>query len=175
MPRLLIRCILFFSSYFPLMSIFSIFLWRKHLHSALGILGFGIFCLLVMALYFFRQLRRGGVSQTKITEVQRRDENVMAYIASYLIPFVTFPLDSLEQTLALLVFIGVLLIVYVNSNMVYINPMLNLVGYHLYEITIETDKMSRYLITCQSVKPDRTLYFVEIGDHICLEKRMKIP
>src|SRR5256885_546482 len=135
MPRLLIRCILFFSSYFPLMSIFSIFLWRKHLYSALGILGFGIFCLLVMALYFFRQLRRGGVSQTRITEVQRRDENVMAYIASYLIPFVAFPLDSSEQIIALLIFIGVLLIVYVNSNMVYINPMLNFIGYHLYEIT----------------------------------------
>lgn len=175
MARFLVRCILFFSSYFPLMSIFSIFLWRKHLHSALGILGFGIFCLLVMALYFIRQLCLGGVSQTKITEVERRDENVMAYIASYLIPFVTFPLDSLEQILALSVFVGVLLIVYVNSNMIYINPMLNLVGYHLYEIGIETDQMSRYLITRQSVRPGQKLYFVEIGNNICLEKRMKIP
>jgi len=127
-----------------------------------------------MALYFIKQLLRGGVSQTKITGVERRDENVMAYIASYLIPFVTFPLDSLEQILALLVFIGVLLFVYVHSNMVYINPMLNLVGFHLYEITIETDQMSRYLIARQPVRPGKMLYFVEIGDNICLEKRVKI-
>ena len=169
MPRLFVRCMLFFSSYFPLLLIFSILLWRTQLYWAVGLLTLGMVSLLITFLYMSRRKRKGGVSQAKITGVEKRDENVVSYIASYLIPFVTFPLDKPEQIAALLVFIGVLLILYVNSNMIYINPMFNLVGYHLYEITIQSDQMSHYLIARRGIKPDQMLYFVEISDNVYLE------
>lgn len=174
MPRLFVRCMLFFSSYFPLMFIFSILLWRTQRSWAIGILTVGIVSLLITFLYMNRRNRKGGVSQAKITEVEKRDENVVSYIASYLIPFVTFPLDKPEQLAALLVFVGVLLILYVNSNMIYINPMFNLLGYHLYEITIESDLMSHYLIARRGIKPNKMLYFVEISDNVYLEKKVKM-
>jgi hypothetical protein len=156
------------------MLIFSILLCRTQLYWAIGLLTLGILSLLVTFLYMSRRTRTGGVSQAKITAVEKRDENVVSYIASYLIPFVTFPLNQPEQIAALLVFIVVLLILYVNSNMIYINPMFNLVGYHLYEITIQTDQMSHYLIARQDIKPDKMLYFVEISDNVYLEKKVKL-
>ncbi len=113
------------------------------------------------------------MSQAKITGVEKRDENVVSYIASYLIPFVTFPLATPEQVLAILIFMGVLLVLYVNSNMIYINPMFNLLGWHLYEITIESDEMSHYLLARQAIKPQRTLYFIEISNNFYLEKEVK--
>lgn len=171
MPRLFVRCMLFFSSYFPLMLIFSILLWRTQFYWAVGLLMLGTVSLLITFLYMNRRRRKGGVSQARITGVEKRDENVVSYIASYLIPFVTFPLDKPEQIAALLVFIGVLLILYINSNMIYINPMFNLVGYHLYEITIESSQMSHYLIARQGIKPDKVLYFVRISDNVYLEKQ----
>ena len=155
------------------MLIFSTLLWRTQPRSAIFILTLGIVSLLITFLYMSRRKRKGGVSQAKITGVEKRDENVVSYIASYLLPFVTFPLDKPEQIAALLVFIGVLLILYINSNMIYINPMFNLVGYHLYEITIQSDQMSHYLIARQGIKPDKMLYFVEIGDNVYLEKKVK--
>ena len=175
MPSLFVRCMLFFSSYFPLLLIFCILLWRTQLDWAVGLLALGIISLLITFLYVSRRQRKGGVSQTTITGVEKRDENVVSYIASYLIPFVTFPLDKPEQIAALLVFIVVLLILYINSNMIYINPMFNLVGYHLYEITIQTDYMSHYLIARRGIKPNKTLYFVEISDNVYLEKKVKTP
>jgi hypothetical protein len=173
MPSLFVRGMLFFSSYFPLMLIFSILLWRVHFSWAVGILTLGMLSLLITYVYISRRRNTGGVSQAKITEVERRDENVVGYIASYLIPFVTFPLDHPEQIVALLIFIGVLLVLYVSSNMIYINPMFNLLGWHLYEIKIESDQMSHYLIARQGIKPDRTLYFVEISTNVYLEKVKK--
>ncbi len=173
MPSLFVRCMLFFSSYVPLMLIFSILLWRSHLTWALGILTLGMLSLLITYLYIRRRRRKGGVSQAKITGVEKRDENVVGYIASYLIPFVTFPLEQPEQGIALLVFIGVLLILYVSSNMIYINPMFNLCGWHLYEITIDSDQMAHYLIARQGIKPNRTLYFVEISTNVYFEKKVK--
>lgn len=153
------------------MLIFSILLWRTQPYWAAGILTLGIVSLLITFLYMSRRTRKGGVSQAKITEVEKRDENVVSYIASYLIPFVTFPLDQPEQIAALLIFLAVLLILYINSNMLYINPMFNLIGYHLYEITIESDQMSHYLIARQDIKPNKTLYFVEISTNVYLEKK----
>ena len=102
MPRLFVRCMLFFSSYFPLMLIFSILLWRSHLYWALGSLTVGLVSLLVTYVYIKSRLNKGGISRVMITGVEKRDENVVSYIASYLIPFVTFPLDKPEQTIALL-------------------------------------------------------------------------
>lgn len=155
------------------MLIFSILLWRSNLFWALIILILGLFSLLVSFLFIGMRKSRGGVSQAKITEVEKRDENVVSYIASYLIPFVTFPLATPEQVTAILIFVGVLLVLYINSNMIYINPMLNLLGWHLYEITIDTDHMSHYLIARQDIKPNRTLYFVEISTNVYLEKKVK--
>lgn len=172
MPRLFVRCMLFFSSYFPLMLIFSILLGRTHLDWAIGILALGSFSLLVTFLYLNRRKNRGGVSQARITGVDKRDENVVGYIASYLIPFVTIPLDTPEELAALFIFVVVLLILYINSNMIYINPMFNLVGYHLYEITIDSDQLSHYLIARQHIRPDMTLYFVEISDNVYMEKKV---
>lgn len=172
MPSLFVRCMLFFSSYFPLMLIYSILLWRPNFSWAVGILVLGIVSLLVTYLYIYGRKNRGGVSQAKITGVEKRDENVVSYIASYLIPFVTFPLATPEQVASILIFVGVLLILYVNSNMIYINPMLNLVGWHVYEITIETDDVSHYLIGHQGIRPNRILYFVEISDNVYLEKKV---
>lgn len=174
MPRLFVRCMLFFSSYFPLILIFSILLGRTRLYWAIGILAFGSFSLLVTFLYLNRRKNIGGVSQAKITEVDKRDENVVGYIASYLIPFVSIPLDTPEEFAALLIFFIVLLVLYINSNMIYINPMFNLVGYHLYEISIDSDQSSHYLIARQHIKPDITLYFVEISDNVYLEKKVKV-
>jgi len=162
---------LFFSSYFPLMLIFSILLWETQGYWASGILTVGIVSLLITFLYISRRKHKGGVSQTKVTKVEKRDENVVSYIVSYLIPFVTFPLDRPGQIAALLVFVGILLILYVNSNMIYINPMFNLVGYHLYEITIESDQMPHYLIARQGIRPNKMLYFVEISTNVYLERK----
>ena len=174
MPRLFVRCMLFFSSYFPLILIFGILLGRTHLSLAVGIIAFGSFSLLVTFLYLNRRNNVGGVSQAKITGVNKRDENVVGYIASYLIPFVTFPLNTPEEFVALLIFFVVLLVLYINSNMIYINPMFNLVGYHLYEITIESDQLSHYLIARGHIRPDITLYFVEISDNVYMEKKVKV-
>lgn len=173
MPGLLVRCILFFSSYSPLTLIFSILLWKPHPHWAVALLALSIVSMTCAFLYLLRRRSSGGVSQTKITDVQKRDENVVSYIVTYLVPFVTFSLNTLEQVLAILIFFAVLLVLYVNSNMIYINPIFNMAGYHLYEIRIETDDMSHYLITRRPVKPHQLLYFVELSDNVYLQKKAR--
>jgi hypothetical protein len=180
MPSLPIRIMLFISSYFPLALIFGIFLLDKEQPWTIGehpwaliSLLIGLTGLLCLYLYFHWIAPRRPVFHERIATLERRDGDVMSYIASYLIPFVAFPLGGWQQVAAILVFLAVLMVIYVNSNMIYINPMLNLFGYHLYEVTLEQNESSFYLISRHRVARNEMVGFVKIGDTALLEVKAK--
>ncbi len=108
--------------------------------------------------------------QVKITGRQEKDGDIMGYVASYIVPFVTFPLNGWQQIPTLLVFISVLGVIYVNSSMIRINPMLSFVGFHLYDITVENDPDTYSLFTRRRIKRGETVRIVDVGRGIYLEK-----
>lgn len=122
-----------------------------------------------MAVYL-RLIGRLGPVQIKPESVQRRDGEAMSYIVSYVIPFLAVPFSGWEQGVALAIFFVVLAILYVNSNLIHINPMLNLAGYHLYEITLDNGEVY-HLIGRGRVVRGQTLLVVKAGDDILVEKR----
>lgn len=173
MPSVLLRYLLFVSSYFPLALIsFFLFIEQQPIWAVI-VLAIGSLGLIIMLVFFLRLALRLAPIQEKVTGLQGRDGEAMGYIASYLIPFVAIPFGGWQQGVALLIFIVVLSIVYVNSNMIHINPMLNLVGYHLYEITIEHSDTPHPLITRRRVVRGETLLLIDVGSGIFLEKGTK--
>ncbi len=168
MPSLFVRCLLFISSYFPLAVIFSILLWQTHLLLAIITLLIGISGLVILFLYFVLIAPRRAKSHETVTELDRHDGDVLSYVASYLVPFVSLDLTGV-QLWAVIVFLAVLLIIYVNSNMIYINPMLNILGYHLYEIKIAKNETSFYLLTRQRVGLRSVVHVARIGDTTFLQ------
>lgn len=168
-PSPLTRLLLFLSSYFPLSLIFFITLVREHRYVASSILAVGTGGLLWMLLYL-RKAQSLSAVRVKIAGFQRRDAEAMAYIVTYIIPFLVIPLHEWKEGLSLSIFFVVLGILYVNSNMIHINPMLNLFGYHLYEITTE-DGSVHSLLARRSIRHRETVNVVTLGDEIFLEKR----
>jgi hypothetical protein len=170
MSSLFIRVVLFFCSYFPLVLIICILAfgtWPLWAIIALGCVGIGS---LLLTWAYFSYMLRGAVEQKKVTQFVKRDTEVMGYIASYLVPFVAFQLGNWRQLVALSVFIVVLLVIYVHSNMIYINPMLNIVGYRLYEIEVEQSKRTHYYIARKPLERNRDIRFVLLSNDIYLEK-----
>lgn len=173
MPNVFVRVMLFVSSYFPLALIYGIFLVKAHPVWAAAIVFFGLLGLLIMLIYFLGAAQGKAASHETIASVQQHDGDTMSYIASYLIPFVSFPLGDWTQVTAIVIFLVVLLIVYVNSNMIYINPMLSILGYHLYEVEFAQGKLSHYLISTRRLWRDDSVTVIRIGDGMFLEKRIK--
>ena len=170
MPTVLIRSMLFLSSYFPLALIFFFLFVEQRPIWSIAVLAISLSGLVIMGLYFFYFAPRLGSIQQRITALQRRDGDVMGYIASYLLPFVAIPFGGWQQAVALLIFVVVLGIVYVNSNMIHINPMLNLIGYHVYEITLEHSEAPHSLITRRRIGAGEAIHLIDIGDGIFLDK-----
>jgi len=167
-PSVITRLLLFLSSYFPLSLIFFVILVQDHRHVAIGILLVGAGGLLWMLLYLRKAQKLGGI-QLKIAGFHRRDAEAMGYIVTYIIPFLVIPFHGWKEGIALSIFFVVLGILYVNSNMIHINPMLNLFGYHLYEITTE-DGGVHSLLARRSIRHQETIKVVKLGDEILLEK-----
>lgn len=168
MPSVLTRVLLFLSSYFPLTFIIYVLYVQKHRAVAITALTLGTIGLIGILIYF-HILRQMNAKQIKVIGIQRRDGESMSYTVSYLVPFLALPSEGVEKSLALLVFVIVLCILYVNSNMIHINPMLSLWKYHLYEVTLEGNSV-RFLITRERVAKDTVLRLVLVGDDICIQK-----
>jgi hypothetical protein len=169
LPSAITRLLLFLSSYFPLSLIFFVILVAEHSHIATVILALGAGGLLWMLVYLRTAQRLGGMRVT-LAGFQRRDAEAMAYVVTYVIPFLAIPFSGWREAIALTIFLVVLGILYVNSNMIHINPMLNLFGYHLYEVTLE-DGGIHSLITHRRIRHRAALMVVKVGDDILLEKQ----
>ena len=172
MPTVFIRWMLFISSYFPLTVIFWIFLIAQQPLWAWIVLGVGILGVLYTLLYVGKVLPDRAPITTKIATQKSRDSEVMSYIATYIIPFIAFPLNSWQQVLAILVFLFVLGFVYTNSQMLCINPTLTFFKYQVYEITTEHSAETFALITRRQrrLKCGDTIRVVDVGKGIWLER-----
>lgn len=134
MPRVPLLTALFLASYAPMFLLVSVRSWdTSHVVAwvcvGLALLGIaGIVAFLCTA-------KSLGATPVKVVQVERRDADVASYAATYLLPFVTVFNGNTTDVISLVGFIAVLGVVYVRSRLIYINPLLSIIGYDLYRVT----------------------------------------
>lgn len=159
---------LFLSSYSPAFLILAV---RSINHStvlfatslcvaAISAAAFGLFIWLA---------RKGGPFRARIEDVEPRDGDLAAYVATYLLPFVVVFGATLQDAIALALFLFFIGLLWVNSRMIYLNPLLALIGYHVYVVQMrpvgvgEADILPRSFLLSRArdlrvgdeVRPDR--------------------
>jgi len=133
MPRRWTLWALFLSSYAPLfvlVAIRSIGTSRvlAITSAALALLG------LAGTLIFLLAVREKPAGIYDLLEVENRDPDVAAYAATYLLPFLTVFSGTWQDLASLAGFVLILGIVYVRSRLIYINPLLSLLGFRLWRV-----------------------------------------
>lgn len=147
MPNLLARASLFLSAYAPLLILFAILnsfgrTWASWTCAGLATVG------LVMLAVFWRAAQSIQPEQFDVVRITRRDEDVLAFFVTYVVPFAVAPLDSSRVAVALVVFLVLIGLLYLRAGMYRVHPILLLAGYHLYEL--ETKDESQSSIACLS-------------------------
>lgn len=168
MPSLLARVVLFLSGYGPLFLIFSIQYYpRYRLWALLPLLIGG--CAFLGLLFFIRWVRQGAPCPLKVASVQRKDAEVIAYMFAYVFPFLGLNVADVASVVSLAVFFLVLLVLNVSSNMVHINPALNLLRYHVDEVSTAEGHSHTLLSRRGRLVAGTELTVVPIGDDISME------
>jgi len=88
----------------------------------------------VGTLAFILTAHRKTAGDYELLDVENRDADVAAYAATYLLPFLTVFSEDWRDVVSLAAFIGFLGIVYVRSRLIYVNPVLALLGFRLWRV-----------------------------------------
>lgn len=166
MLRLPFRILLFLSSYAPL---FGLLAWRSRADTTTWIVlaAIAIASLAGLLVVVFTARDVEG-ARLHVQSALPKDAETLAYVATYLIPFLTLDLTKCEDRISFLVFMSVLGVIAVTSNTLFVNPVLSLIGYRSYEVT-DQDNRVYFLVTRLKVITNSTIKPLAIGDFVRFE------
>jgi len=111
-------------------------------------------------------------SRVQVKDIQNKNSEAIGYISTYLVPLFFKDFADAYSVIVLTVLLIVVWQLYVNSSLLGVNPVLNLLGYSLYEITFD-DRPSQeasprtrsglVLIRSTDVQEDDSLVLKRIG------------
>jgi hypothetical protein len=169
MPNALTCLVLFFSSYAPLFLILAIRSGVTNRWLALSLTALAAISVLVLW-WFVRKARTLAAHKVSIASVISRDGDAMSYIVTYLLPFLAVDFTKSSDVVSLGIVFGVICLLYVNSNLIHTNPLLNLVRFHVFDVQ-DGDGKNFALISRRSyVRNGSELEVISLGDYVSMEK-----
>jgi hypothetical protein len=169
MPRLPFRIALFLSSYAPLFALLAYSNRRCNatLWTLVAVTAMSVAALIVVML--IQRDERGPV--LRIAHARPKDGDVLAYTATYLVPFLGVDLTKADGVVVFVGFLLVLGIVYVNSNMLFVNPLLSVAGYHTFDVTDPQGHEYSLITRREGIDPGTDIRPSHVGRYIRLEVR----
>jgi hypothetical protein len=128
------RSILITSAYAPLFALLGLVSWHDHSELALAFYGLAVALITALGLLMLVLSHLLGRWSQQVGTVQSKTEEIGAYAATYLLPFLALTFERWQNVLALFLFISLLAFIYVRARFPYLNPLLLFFGYRLIEI-----------------------------------------
>lgn len=170
MPNVPTRLILFLSSYAPLFLIIGMRGWSDSRAFAVGLPIVAVLSVLVLFV-FLRVAQKLAADRIRVDSVTSRDGDAMSYIVTYLLPFLAVKLNDVTDVVSLGIVLVVIAVLYVNSNMIYTNPVLNIAGYHIFEIHDADGKTAVLICKRAYIRTGSEIDVISVGDYTVLEKK----
>ena len=170
MATYFVRLILFLSSYSPLFVILGVRHYAVHRIPALLLFALAAASVLTLAVYLNLASQLSSYS-LDIKTVRSRDGDAMSYVVTYIIPFLDIHLNEVPDIISVIILLAVLALVYTNSNLIYMNPILNLAGHHIFDVESKTGKQVAIITMRDVISSDSNLSVVSLGDYVALERR----
>lgn len=129
--RLWVKLGLFLSAYLPLFLILVI----KHWYDVrLVILFVAVLVYSGVWLVLIFYSKKGNSTDYRVVQAENRTKESMNYIIPYIIAFLTVDIDKWQDCLSIIILLLILFIIYIHSELLYVNPILTLFKYRIFEI-----------------------------------------
>ena len=137
--NLMLRIVMFISSYFPLYVIVIVLYFSKILKGILEfnilIIGVALFMVALILISFMSvcMLKNGKGSREKvIKDLENPDDTVLSYIMTYIIPLIANGDNSKEVYIVNILLFILIGYIYLRLNLIYLNPLWAMFGYIIY-------------------------------------------
>ena len=166
------KACLFLSSYIPLWGILILFhldSWGIWLAAPAAALIGGAVGLVIL----WHWVDSGAPQEVSVDYSVRQDADSVAYIVTYILPFVTLTIASAFEALGILVLFLTIMLVYVSSDMLYVNPILSALGWHAHSIHTKGGAELVVLTRRRLIREGQVLQAVRLGDVIWWEGKAR--
>lgn len=131
------------------------------------------FLFLLAGVEYYRKFKfhvsGGSTLSRKVVKIQDMNYEHLTFLTTYIIPLICFNLESVRYTVALVVLLVVIGVIFVKTDKYYTNPTMALLGFKLYQADIETRTTTREQIIIV------TLDDLLVGDSVgCFELDDKV-
>lgn len=176
-PKLFTAILLFVSAYSPLALILAVkdfnfecyfnFHHPKTIYSLLALSAISIIVLFIT----INSIKKGNMP-VKVVEVQNRSVDLINYTIPYIVSFFGFDLSKLDDVISLSIFLLLMLLLTIKSKSVFLNPILLLVGYNLYDLkyTFNGIESSRIVLSKHELKKGEQYYIRSLTRFLYLVK-----
>lgn len=169
MPSLVVRTVLFVSSYAPLLLLFALLDslgrgWPSAVCAAVAVLS-----LLGLAA-FWRSAGGLPTAALEIVESESRDVQVLGFFATYVVPFAAAPSGDLSARLALLLFLVVVAGLYLRADLYWVNPVLGLAGVRVHAVETAQGRPLLLLSRRRYLPQHVTVEAAQVGAQVHLER-----
>jgi len=131
--RLWVKGGLFLSSYLPLFLIMAIKNWFN-LYLLLILIFVSLYSLVWFAI--IKISKTNTQESYRVLKTEDKMKESLNYLIPYIISFIGFNLDRWQDWFALIILLTILSVVYINSNLIYVNPLLSFFRYKIYHAEI---------------------------------------
>lgn len=163
------KAFLFLSSYLPLWLVLAVVNCKQ--------LGVGVVVPIVLAVlgaigivWLVREVRTTAPTPLTVGRVERNDLESVTYVLTYLFPFVGNLLGDQSTAIDLAILFVFVLAVYVRADLFYINPVLVLLGWHVYRVEDSEENELVLLAGPKPLKKGAELRVVPLSDGVWREK-----
>ena len=138
MLRSYIKLVMFITSYIPLYIVLAIEQFTQ-IYTLLFLVFVSIISLVTLLLTIHTASRIAGFPDIGIKRIHRSGEDAILYLLTYIIPLVSLQYNSFAANLAVLFIFLTIGYLYIKADLIYINPILNILGYNTYIGNTEQD------------------------------------
>ena len=167
-----VKVLLFFNSYTPLWTILLIKIsFQNNVNVQLLWIGIIVLIFIIFVLPLLIKISKsiGNLRILTIKEKQDISHAYLEYIITYIIPFIQQNYKTTEDAISILILMLVIMYVYISSNMIYVNPMLKLIGYNLFKVYDEYGNMYLLLTKEKDVLKNFKIKAVEFSENVVIE------
>jgi hypothetical protein len=162
------QSLMFLSSYAPLFVVFALLnTFGEGVPSkvcvALAVIGF------LVPLVVLPAMRRIAPQPLHVENAQVRDGDTLAYVATYLVPFAAVAATANRERIALGLFFVMLAILYVRNELFYVNPLLAIFGYRMFQVSTPAGASVVLLGKRRFLKSDTTVNARRLSSYVYWE------
>ncbi|KAA8718832.1 hypothetical protein F4V47_01550 [Lactococcus garvieae subsp. garvieae] len=94
-------------------------------------------------------VRKGNQVSLEISEPSQLDDGIVSYVMTYIVPLTSLSFSaSLSEYISNILLFLIIMVLYVRMNLVYLNPVLIILGFNIFKATINGSE--RYILTRNS-------------------------